>query len=297
MIWWILLAIHGICCILIYILKKSKKLYSTDLVMPIIVFIPFWGALSFILKEYLLRRDKQATKIIGIHTKKKLDKKFEHIDMDDSDHKTTAPLEEVIHISDEKTRRSLMLEILHKNPSEYLWMLQRASHSSDIEITHYATTTIMEIQSDYEKKLHDYERKLQIEPEESNIMLEYAELIMDYIGSGLVTGNILIIFRRQLAELLTKLSHQFPSNKKICFSCIENDLELKRIKRAAVLLGQAKQLWPEDEKVYMLYVSYYWQLQKGQEIQKILKQIKDSNIYLSRAGKEWFQFWFKGETL
>ena len=57
-----------------------------------------------------------------------------------------------------KVRHSLMLDILHKNPNEYIAILQKARNSDDTEVTHYATTMMMEIQTEYEKKLQQYEK-------------------------------------------------------------------------------------------------------------------------------------------
>ncbi|MDD3393955.1 MAG: hypothetical protein PHG19_04860 [Anaerotignum sp.] len=297
MIWWILFGLHCAICGLIIILQKRRMIKTTDLIVPIVAFVPIWGLFAFILQELFFDEKKQGANKIEIHKRQQLDLKFRQINIEkNAEHNATVPLEEAIQINDAKTRRTLMLEVLHGKKSEYLWMLQRASSSNDVEITHYATTTIMEIQSEYEKKIHEYDNMLLKDSDNKELILEYVEFLSDYIDSGLLSGNVLLIIRKQLDELLQKILYSTYRDKHICFMAIDNKLELKQFKKAGELLREAKYRWPDDEKVYMLYVSYYWHLEDGQEIQKILRHIKNSNLYLSQEGKAWFQFWYKGET-
>lgn len=298
MFWWILLGLHCAICGLIIILQKRRIIETTDLIVPIVAMIPIWGLLAFILRELFFDEKKQDANKLSIHKKNQLEMKFRQIEIEkDESNNATVPLEEAIQINDAKTRRTLMLEVLHSKPSEYLWMLQRASISNDVEITHYATTTIMEIQSDYEKKLHEYDNRIEQEPDNKELILEYIELFANYIESGLLSGNVLLILRKQLDELLHKIPYSIDKNKRIYYLAIDNNLELKQFKKAGELLKEARYRWPGDEKVYMLYVSYFWHLGEGQEIQKLLRYIKDNNIYLSGEGKTWYQFWYKGGAL
>ena len=76
-----------------------------------------------------------------------------------ADSETMVPLEEALIVNDAKMRRNLLLDILHRNPEEYLKTLENAMDSDDVEVTHYATTTVLEIQSEYEQQLQEYMRR------------------------------------------------------------------------------------------------------------------------------------------
>lgn len=295
MIWQILIIIHILICIISYVLIKRKIVYTKSLILPMIVLIPIWGFVSFLMEEFIIRRNRKGTKEIGVDKLRLSDKKYSRIRVDNNDNREIiVPLEEAILINDAKTRRSLMLDILRKNPDEYVDMLQRTKLSADPELTHYATTTIMEIQGGYERRLQRSDARLKKNPEDEKELNHYLNLLVNYIDSGLLTGNILMIQRIQLKQVLEKLLKTNPYDKKLFLLNIENELEMGQLVGIEDLLNLAKKRWPEEEKLYVLYVNFYRQVGKGKEIKELLQEITENKIHLSREGKEWFEFWNKG---
>jgi len=63
------------------------------------------------------------------------------------------------------------------------------------------------------------------------------------------------------------------------------------------LLETGMEKWPDDEKIYQLYVDYYWNRSEGAKIPQVLERIKNNNVYLSSQGKKWFDFWEKKEKI
>lgn len=296
MVFGFVLLIHIVVCLIIYILKRQNVLYIDSLIMPMVVFIPFWGMIALLIEEFLVRKNKMGTKVIGVEKLIITDKKYNRIHIKkDENQEITVPLEEAILINDTKTRRALMLEVLHKNPDEYVSMLQKTSLSKDVELVHYATTTIMEIQGDYEREIHKLDAILKKDPDNEKKLKEYKEILLKYLNSGILSGNIQVIQRVQLKKVLEKLINLYPEKKIYYLQYIENELELNQYTNVDNMLTIAKKKWPEEEAIYKLYVDYYWNTGRGNQIQELLIEIKEKNIYLSREGREWYQFWRKGK--
>src|SRR5699024_3027342 len=114
------------------------------------------------------------------------------------------PLEEALSVNDAKTRRQLMLEILHQNPGAYVELLQQARMDDDIEVTHYASTAMMELQRDFEINLQRAEQEYEKQPDQPEKLDRCLYCLRKYIDSGLIEESILFVYRTRYAELLQK---------------------------------------------------------------------------------------------
>jgi len=295
--YWLLIVLHIGNCLFFHYLRATNRLISHNLVMPMVWCIPLWGTLLAIVDEYTMRQRTNASKAFELERLELTDQRYRSIEVDsDENKKITVPLEEAMLINDAKTRRSLMLDILHKNPKEYLDLLQRARLSDDVELTHYATTTIMEVQSEYEALIQQCEAEVLNEPENEKLLRNYAKAINLYIKSNLISGNILLIQRVELKRILEKIIEICPDDHRKYVNYIENELEIEPNERLRLIIEDAMNKWPHDEKIYMLYVNYYWKTGQGKKIQELLKQMRQKKIYLSKEGKEWYSFWKREEA-
>lgn len=292
----ILAALHLLVCAGVGVMMKAGKIKTKNLILPTVVFVPVWGLLLLFLEEYEASRKRMGTKEMGLESFKIQDVKYQRIQMDENQNEEiTVPLEEALLVNDASVRRKLMMDILHRNPEEYIELLQKTRTADDTELTHYATTTMMEIQGKYEARIHELGEVLAAEPENVEIMKKSRRVLKKYINSGLLSGNILEIYRKQLDELEEMLLRRDPENQNYTFERFENRIALGDFEGMEEELNQAVRRWPEEERVYQIYVEYYWHMRQGEKIREILEKIKTEHVYLTSEGKKWYEFWDKKE--
>jgi hypothetical protein len=261
----------------------------------IIVFVPVSGLLIVLVNYIKSARNKVGIRQIGMEKIKVADVKYKRIEVSsDKDDKKVVPLEEAAIINDERTRRTLMLDILRKNPEEHIELMQRARLMEDTELTHYATTTMMELQSNYEHVIRELEEKRNKLQNDPNILKKLRRELKRYIDSGLLTGNVLTIYRQKLDDVLENLLVLEPDNKKYYLDKIDNSLNQGKTEGVKKELDYAEKKWPDDERVYRLMIDYYQNTHQGDKIQEVLRKLEENNIYLSSEGKQWFSFWKSG---
>lgn len=295
-----LLAVHILICTIIGYKLHTKQIHMRAPIYPVIICIPVVGALIFCAELWIEKKEKHGVREIGLEKLKITDAKYRTIHVERDDHSgMVVPLEEAIAVNDAKTRRKLLLDILHKNPEEHIELLQRARMTDDTELTHYATTTMMEIQSGYEQTIRELEQEVKLlaegkEIEQQNKALRKLRKELEmYIDSGLITGNILTIYRKKLAGVFDRLLELEPENKKYCLGKLENEIEQQQYDGIEERLLEIKEKWPEDEQVYKVFVDFYAATHQGEKIQQLLSEIEEKGIYLTSDGKKWFAFWKK----
>lgn len=288
--------IHGIVCVTVFLLMRTGRLKSQSAVLTAVIFVPVCGLVILYIEECRERKLLNISRQLGLESFKISDVRYKRIAVDDdSDKDITVPLEEAISVNDASIRRRLMMDILHRNPEEYIELLQMTRTADDTELTHYATTTMMEIQNRYEAEIHDISKEYRDNPGDVGSLKRYRRLLQKYIDSGLISGRILEIYRRQLDSVLRELCRKAPDNSRYYKDYIRNRLALGSTEGLEKELIEMLDRWQDDESVYQIYVEYLWDKGRGSEIPRVLQQLKDRAVYISGNGRAWLKFWEKRE--
>ena len=284
--------IHLIVCIVIFLLMKQGKIKSSMVVYPAVVLVPVCGLVLLVIEEYRVRNTKQKERQVGVESFKISDIRYKRIVVDDDSNETiTVPLEEAISVNNASVRRKLMMDILHRNPEEYIELLQMTRTADDTELTHYATTTMMEIQNKYELEIHKLSEEIKENPKELQVLKKYRKVLLKYIDSGLISGKILEIYRAQWDDILRKLCEMLPENRVYFQDDIRNQIALGKNDNIDGQIMDMINRWPDEVQVYQIYVEFLWKSNRGDEIPGVLNRLKEGNVYLSSEGKAWLEFW------
>ncbi len=285
------LILHVVVCLIVAVLMLKNRIKVRWSIFPAVCFLPVCGVILLFMEIQTYEKQIRGKKDAGMGKVKIDDIKYRQIPVSEGRGSEEAvPLEEAILVNDTQTKRGLLLEVLQRNPEDYIELLQKARMSDDTEITHYATTTMMEIQSGYELEIHRVEELLVQEDSYKNWNY-YRTQLNRYINSGLISGSILNIYREKLATAMERMVTFEPENRKIMWECIENHIEMGNKEQAEKLLIESYQKWDDEEKLYQLMVDYCWSIRRGDQIARVLELVKTKNVYLSSEGKKWYDFW------
>lgn len=291
------LVIHIVVCLVVAVLMMKNIIKVSGMLYPAVVFLPICGLLLLYMEIQTNEKQMRGSKDAGMGKVIIDDVKYRQFPVEAKDKQAEAvPLEEAILVNDAHTKRGLLMEVLQRNPEDYIELLKKARMSDDTELTHYATTTMMEIQSGYELGINEIENMLEKEESYKN-WNNYRNQLKRYIESGLISGSILTIYREKLALATEKIMSYEPENRKAVWECIENLIELDNFDKAEELIGQSYVKWSDDEQLYQLMVTYCWETGKGEKIPEVLTLVIKNDVYLSSEGKKWFDFWSKKEQI
>ena len=284
--------IHIIACVVIFILIKIRVMKISIQLFPIILFVPVWGFIMSLTAEWTTRRHKTGSKSIQLEDLHAIDGDYRTLQVESEDTlRNVVPLEEAILINDTDTRRKLMIEILHQDPGQYIQLLQQARLNDDIEVTHYASTAIMELQRDYELELQRCEKILSQNPEDVKALSDCILALRKYIDSGLIEDSILLIQRTRYSALLEEKIKFTPDERRSYYELADNYMELEDFIRAEKLINIILKKWADDENAWFLRLKYAKKTNDGELLQKTVEDIKKNNVYLSSHGKSTLSFW------
>jgi len=292
----VFLILHLLICIVLYVLHKLAVLHTKAQLFPFVFCLPVCGPCLILIEEWYERKQKMGIDEIRVEKLKIEDEIYKRIDVDASkDSNSTVPLEEALVIDDTKTRRKLMMDILNRDPKQYIRLLQKIRMSSDTEITHYATTSMAEIQRNHELQIRQNEEALQEEPENLHLLKHYNKDLEDYIASGLLTASTADLFRHKRKNVLKRIIKLKPEQEKYYLQYIRNQIDLgeyDNLSKAVDVIEEG----PLSEEKCILIEEYCRATHQSDRMKRMLQRVKEENVYLSHKGREWYAFW-AGERL
>lgn len=288
-----LLIIHGISCLLLFILARKKKVALQTELYVIFLFVPVWGAIMLGTTYTYLKKEKIGSREITsdpfeqrtrISARPFIEEELES--------KRIMSLEEALLLEDPRDRRHLMKIIVQEDPRKFIPILQRGRLSEDSEVSHYASAAILQIQTNYEVALHKWETILQQEKTAENLKA-YIEQLKEYLDSDLLPKNAAYAQRQKLKKAVEEYLETDPDNRFLYLEAVHNLLELGENALAEEWLLEAEQRWKEDEQLLLLKLKLYYLQHNSQAMRAEVERAVEKNIYLSPSVRRSIAFWME----
>lgn len=285
------LMLHLLTCTVICRCYRKRIIEIPIDVLLLVMLIPVWGcAIVLLYNHALCRRQNKKTA--------DSDKGFiNHISCANTishsgnKQEVIVPFEEALIMNDSNQRRSLMLNILNQNPKKHVNLFWEAACTGDVETTHYAVTTLSELQKDYELEIQKCQSEYLKNDKNYHALKRYSDTLYDYIASGLLDNDILHIQRKRLGKLLKTQRKLYPDDIELFFRSVNNELALENYGLVNELLNYMIDKWEENENVWILKIHFLAKTKHQKEIWNVLMQAEMRGIYFSRKGREQIDFW------
>lgn len=283
--------VHLVLWGLIYVALRLRWLHFSEQMMPMILLVPVFGILTAIAAEIIVRTGRNGSRDITLE-----DPHLEYADLrlhriDRDSHGQVIPIQEALRVNNAETRRALILEIIRQDPKDYIQQLREACSDSDLEVSHYASTAMMEVQREYELSTQQAEADYAKDPEDPAKLHHAIRCMQRYIDSGMINLSVVPAYRHRLALLLDKQITAAPEDMNARLAAVDNFLALENLTGAKELSDAAVQRWPNREQVWLTRLKVCYAMHDAQGIRNTLEEIRQRNVYLSPEGRNTLQFW------
>ncbi|MBQ4630683.1 MAG: hypothetical protein IJB70_06860 [Clostridia bacterium] len=287
----IFLLLHIICCVITLLGIYTRFLNIHKYMFFVTLFLPVWGFVIVLILHFQVFLKKDNKKVVPVEKMKLESELYKGVTVDTRNNADSIiPLEEALVINSAGQRRELIMDVLNDNPADYIEFLQKAGDNDDTEVVHYAVTAMVEISKENDYMLQKYERLHLADPDNYEVLCEYCEFLSNCLNQNLMQGQVEVMNRNTLNELLEK-KLKFDSNIEDYICLIKNNLKLKNFTRVDELLTTADSLWEKSEDLILLKIEYYSTVGRGDELKKLINRIEDDNTYFSAEAKEAIAFW------
>lgn len=284
-----LLVAHILLCLLTYALLRRLGERALRGYLALCLLLPVLGALSAALVAAVERRTG-ARREVEFATKQDSDEIYHSITVEKREDESVVPLEDALSINSVERRRSMLLDVLRDDPSQYLDALSRAQQNDDSEVVHYATTALSEQIRQMDDALKQREQAYHAAPDDAETVRAYVSCLGEYLDTGLLEGSMAHRRRRQYRDALSRLyrmEHQLADGGTLC----ELLLDEENVNAADALLEDIASRYPEAEKTWMLLMRLRWMQGDRDAVRRLVQSARDGRYHLSRRGADSLKFW------
>lgn len=260
----------------------------------IVAIIPIFGLVFVLIYEIMnkimVETNETSVNKIFYNFSKDQECKFDFMEF-----KNIIPLSNCLFIENINKKRRFFYNALSNDFIGIYPILQEALKDSDIEIEHYASTLISSnIRRINEGIIHSKEKNFS-----SKISKEmcqtYINLLVEYIYiRESETDYIAYALRGELKKNTGYLIHNFENVKEKYYVIkIENEIKLKKYRRALISINQYNKLFGDKVKDGFLKLKVYYEMKKGYHFLNELKKHKGNK---SNNISNIVKFWSKNQN-
>lgn len=139
--------------------------------------------------------------------------------------------EENLLINEAKDRRKSVLNLLRQDTKQYLEVLKLASYNEDVDTAHYATATLMQVQTDFMNDIKKARDKVRYKDASEEDVCEYVNILHDFINSKLIDADLMVRYRMEMDSAIDMALDKYDCKQLIPIQ-IDNLIELENLTKA-----------------------------------------------------------------
>ncbi|MBE6051113.1 MAG: hypothetical protein E7214_10800 [Clostridium sp.] len=202
-------------------------------------------------------------------------------------------LEEAMILNSEEIKKEQIKSVFESESLENLEFLKIAVKDNDLEVSHYASTALINIESKLELDMQECRERYEENPDDIHFLAMYIDSIKKYLDSNLVEEHYIEKYIRIYIEKLEKLIKKEVSEKNY-INIVDALLKVKEFEKAKEYSNEFSSKY-ESEESYMKELKVNYMIGDKEGINDVINRIKESSIDLSRNGINIFRFWNMGD--
>ena len=290
------LAVHVLACIVVGLLMASGLLKTRLSCLPIMAFVPVFGAVALLFHERALRSDARPCDDFELEELRVNDAVYKSIVVEPAAQASEAvPLREALLVNDPATRRRLIMDVLYDDASAQPHALRAARSNDDAEVVHYATTALVELQKTYDDRMQRARAACQVDSHDVEAARNLASVLGAYIESGLLEGMMLTSTRaeyaRVLEALLALVSRDGEEALGVCWQAFLNAQARGEVGDMERTAERAVAVWPQREDGYLMRLHTAVAREDRAGIDRALETLQRGDVRVTARGRRDISYW------
>ncbi|WBW98605.1 hypothetical protein [Oceanirhabdus sp. W0125-5] len=281
---------------LVYLLFKllKKDLNGGIIMCNFMIICPVVGPLYlffswFIYEIYFKRRDSDIN-LEELSLSKERIKMILKPDMRKALNKVS--LEDVLIVSDKKSARELLLDVVREDSNSSAKAILKAVEHKDSEVSHYAASAISDIINEFKANEKQLRNEYLKDKENSELCNKYIDYLNNFLSQKILSSAEQRFYSRLFEELVITMEEYLPLelsgelyNKLVCIL-----LDIGENDRANVWVEKALKENENELESYKAALRYYYMNEDRSEFLLLMDKLKKSDVVLDHEMLEKVRF-------
>ncbi len=217
------------------------------------------------------------------------DRKENFLRPDEEMERNMVSLEEALEVTDKKSLRTLMLNVIRGDYCNSLAAINLALNSEDSETAHYAASVLQDVLNDFRSKVQtDY----LLCQEENEQQVENCIKLVEYMNPILEQQVLTNLEQRSMAERMQEVLQKAWEFDKIKISSTVYEkvcqrlLEVKDYEKCTLWCDRAMEQYPRVLSSYTCQMKLYFSCGKKEKFFQVMQELRDSDIAIDNETLE-----------
>ena len=274
------------------ILKRSG--FQESIYKFIVVFLlPGFGLIFFLLTWLFGKIARDTENIVESYEKSIKEEGYvEYVkEIDLEKEINIIPVQDSLSLGSFKDRRTNLIDLLKKDYSKHIAVLQKAIKNEDTETSHYAGAALMEIKKQFDLMLHSANQKFEANKNDISSAIEYIEVIKKYLNSNLPDEVDSREYYLNLSFLLEKLLSKKHDEKQLFIDKISIEIRLNNYDNAEIFSKKFGYFFPNDIEPSMMFLRLFYATNNYKSLLKVIDSLKKFDTKISGKDQDIINFW------
>lgn len=263
----------------------------------ILLSLPIAGFIFLVYSKWLRQRIQSC----GIESDKQeymeelleRDKNIETISANVKQSDDIVPLDDVLYLDDVTDKHKLLTTAIRQSVLVDSSILRRAIRDEDRDVAHYAVSMATNSVSVMEKRVANLESQWKKQKGNLSYLKKYAEVLRSYIALGILEEYTLDKLNARYEDILARIL-SLEDDEYFLEKLIDVLVAGSNYAKAENILHGFNARHPEQEQGYLLLLKIYVMQKRHDDVELLLRQLKQSKIYFSAEGMKLIRFWSSG---
>lgn len=269
-------------------IRRKEKIGSVWMKAVMMLLCPVTGP-AFVFLSFLLFKlfSSQGMDLSDVVFSK--DRKENFHRPDEEMERNMVSLEEALEVTDKKSLRTLMLNVIRGDYRNSLAAINLALNSEDSETAHYAASVLQDVLNDFRSKVQtDY----LLCQEENEQQVENCIKLVEYMNPILEQQVLTNLEQRSMAERMQEMLQKAWELDKIKISSTVYEkvcqrlLEVKDYEKCILWCDRAMEQYPGALSSYTCQMKLYFSCGKKEKFFQVMQELRDSDITIDNETLE-----------
>ena len=295
MMLFIILLVLNLLTVVVYLIwnhiRRKEKILSTwmkagmmllcPIVGPTFIFVAFWLSRLFMLMSMDLSD--------VVFSKERVET---FIRPDEETEKNMVSLEEALEVTDKKSLRSFILNVIRGDYRNSLSSIALALNSEDTETAHYAASILQDVLSDFRAGVQE---KYRILDEDEEHLTENCVDLLEYMNSVVEQRVLTDLEQRSMVERMDEvLERAWGSDRqKISSSVYEKVcqrlLEMEDYENCRKWCARSNEQYPDTLSSYTCQLKLFFSCGDREDFFRVMQELKESDITIDNETLEFIR--------
>ena len=266
--------------------KENRRTYLIRFIVMVLcpVVGPLYFLFSYLISVTIFRQSVDLEDVV--FSKERIKARLK---ADEERERDIVPLEEALAVSDKKSVRMLMLNVIRGNVKESLETIMTALDSEDSETSHYAASVLRDELNEFRGNIQ--KMYSEIKEEEDNetgceeMLIDYMDMIFGQkIFDQMEQRRFIMMMDEAGESLYSKNAVRFTPERyeSICLKL----LELKEFEKVQKWCTRLEEQYPDELPAYTCRLKLYFTMNDREQFFRVLDELKQSRIVIDQETLE-----------